>query len=138
VIADLGQDWRSADTDYSRAHQLAPDRAEVINNQGWSLLLRGEWAAAVPYFKQAVQLDSKSQRMADNLELAQTALAADLPARSAGESNAAWAARLNDAGVAAQLLGDRKRAIAAFTQALYTSDQWYARAANNLELASKP
>jgi Flp pilus assembly protein TadD len=138
VIADLSQDWRGADKYYSRAHQLAPARAEIINNQGWSLVLRGEWAVAVPFFQQAVKLDPKSVRMADNLELAETALAADLPARRSGESGAAWAARLNDAGVAARLLGDRNRAVAAFTQALFANDQWYPRAANNLEIASKP
>jgi Flp pilus assembly protein TadD len=138
VIADLSQDWKDADQYYARAHEFAPARAEVINNQGWSLVLRGEWATAVPYFQQAVKLDPTSRRMGDNLDLAQTALAADLPARRAGESSSAWAARLNDAGVAARLLGDRSRAVAAFTQALYASDQWYARAANNLAIASKP
>lgn len=138
VIADMSQDWKAADHFYARAHQLAPARAEVINNQGWSLVLRGQWAAAVPYFNEAVKLDPDSRRMADNLDLAQTALAADLPARRAGESSSSWAARLNDAGVAAKLLGDRNRAVAAFTQALYASDQWYARAANNLAIAAKP
>jgi hypothetical protein len=45
--------------------------------------------------------------------------------------------RLNDAGVAAQLLGDRKRAIAAFTQALDASPVWYDRASNNLKQLSQ-
>jgi tetratricopeptide (TPR) repeat protein len=133
VIADLSQDWDSAAQYYARAHQLAPRSAEVVNNQGWSFILRGDWAAGLPYFELAATLDPSSQRIADNLELARTALDAALPGRRAGESNGDWAARLNDAGVAAQLLGDRQRAIAAFTQALYASDRWYARAANNLE-----
>ena len=30
-------------------------------------------------------------------------------------------------------MGDTKRAVAAFTQALEASGRWYARAANNLE-----
>jgi hypothetical protein len=76
--------------------------------------------------------------MADNLELAQAGLSADLPRRRTGESNPDWAARLNDAGVAARLRGDEERAIAAFTQAMYANEQWYARAANNLETATKP
>jgi Flp pilus assembly protein TadD len=137
VIADLAQDWDMAAQYYARAHQLAPRSAEVVNNQGWSLILRGQWAAAKPYFELAVTLDPNSQRIADNLELTRTALDAALPSRKAGESDKDWAARLNDAGVAAQLLGDKKRAIAAFTQALYASDRWYPRAANNLENASR-
>jgi hypothetical protein len=40
---------------------------------------------------------------------------------------------LNDAGVAAAILGDKRRATAAFTQALDVSGTWYSRAANNLE-----
>ena len=62
------------------------------------------------------------------------ALAADLPQRRAGESDRDWAVRLNDAGVAAELLGDRQRAVAAFTQALDASPMWYGRASNNLQL----
>jgi tetratricopeptide (TPR) repeat protein len=138
VIADSSRNWNLASVAYAHAHQLAPDRAEVVNNQGWSFVLRGEWAAALPYFREAETLRPASERITDNLELAEAALSADLPKRRAGETSGDWAARLNDAGVTAQLLGDRQRAVEAFTQALYASEQWYARAANNLESASKP
>jgi Flp pilus assembly protein TadD len=137
VLADFQHDWAKADESYSRAHQLAPNEARIVNNEGWSKLLRGDWGAAVPYLEQAVQLDSKSERIANNLELAKTALAADLPQRRAGEADHEWAVRLNDAGVVAELLGDKKRAIAAFTQALEASPVWYERASNNLETLSQ-
>ena len=133
VLADFEHDWPRADEAYAHAHQLAPEEARVINNQGWSKLLRGDWAAAVPFFELAATLDPKSRRVANNLELARTALAAALPDRRAGESDREWAVRLNDAGVAAELLGDRRRAIAAFTQALDASPVWYDRASNNLK-----
>jgi Flp pilus assembly protein TadD len=48
VVADFAQDWATADQSFARAHQLAPDEARVINNQGWSKLLRGDWSDAVP------------------------------------------------------------------------------------------
>jgi Flp pilus assembly protein TadD len=137
VVADVTRDWRMADECYSRAHQLAPQEARVINNQGWSKLLRGDWAAAVPLFERAATLDTKSNRIANNLELAKAALAADLPQRRVGESDREWAIRLNDAGVAAELLGETKRAVAAFTQALDASPAWYDRASNNLKTLSK-
>jgi tetratricopeptide (TPR) repeat protein len=137
VLADLRQDWATADQSYARAHALDPDNARVINNQGWSKLLRGDWAGAVPLLEQAVALDSKSARIGDNLELAKAALAADLPKRRAGESDRDWAARLNDAGVAAEMLGQKKRAVAAFTQALDASPAWYDRASNNLKAVSE-
>jgi tetratricopeptide (TPR) repeat protein len=138
VIADSSGDWALAAKCYERAHALAPGRAEIPNNQGWSFVLQGQWSTALPYFQQAAALDPGSQRIADNLELTEAALSADLPKRRTGESSSDWAARLNDAGVTAQLRGDRQRAIAAFAQAMYASDGWYARAANNLESASKP
>jgi hypothetical protein len=61
------------------------------------------------------------------------AVSADLPAREPGESDSSWAARLNDAGVAAVLLGNNDRATTAFARAIDVSDTWYARAADNLE-----
>jgi Flp pilus assembly protein TadD len=133
VLADTEHDWDTADAAYERARKLAPNEARVINNQGWSMLLRGDWAAAVPLFQKAVTMDENSERIANNLELAKTALAADLPQRRPRESNEDWAARLNDAGVAAELLGDKRRAVAAFTQALNASPVWYDRASNNLK-----
>jgi Flp pilus assembly protein TadD len=139
VFADSGQDWGNADAAYAHAAELAPNRAEIVNNQGWSQLLRGDWRRAEAFFEKAAALDPKSQRIASNLELARAALAGELPQRRAGESEDDWAVRLNDAGVAAQVLGDRTRAVAAFTQALEASGQWYARAANNLQaMGGKP
>jgi Flp pilus assembly protein TadD len=135
VVADLQQDWRAADTAYARAVELAPDQADIVNNQGWSRLLRGDWKSAAGLFERATALDPRSTRIANNLELALAAMAGDLPERKANETDRAWAARLNDAGVAAQAMGDRQRAVAAFTQALEASGTWYARAANNLQAA---
>ena len=136
VVADLQQDWRGADAAYGAAADVAPDNADIVNNQGWSRLLRGDWKQAVGFFERAVALDLRSTRMANNLELARAAMASELPARRAKETDGAWAARLNDAGMAAQLMGDRQRAVAAFTQALEASGTWYARAANNLQVAN--
>ena len=133
VFADATSDWAAADDAFSRARAIAPEEASIVNNQGWSQLLRGRWAEAVPLFEDAVALDPKSERIANNLQLARDALAAVLPERWSGETDEDWAARLNDAGVAAELLGDRKRAVAAFTQALDASPTWYGRASNNLQ-----
>jgi len=134
AVADLGRDWDDADLAYGRALALAPDRAEILNNRGWSLLLRGQWQEALRLLERASALEPKSHRIADNLELARAAIAEDLPRRRSAESDTDWAARLNDAGVVAVFDGDRKRAIAAFAQALEASSQWFERAANNLAI----
>jgi Tfp pilus assembly protein PilF len=137
VAADLNGEWAKADESYEEAIRIAPNEAAPINNRGWSMLLRGEWRAAVADFEQAALLDPKSVRAVNNLELARNALSAQLPGRVRGESDTSWAARLNDAGVAAAILGDKVRATAAFTQALDASGIWYERAANNLKALSE-
>lgn len=136
VLADLTHDWSGADEAFARAHELAPAEPTVLNNQGWSLVLRGNWAGAVPLLEQAAKLDPKSRRIGDNLELARAAVIAELPKKKPNEPQRAWAERLNDAGVAAELNGDKAKAVAAFTQALEASGVWYDRAANNLESVS--
>src|SRR5678815_3229947 len=102
----MQRDWSQADKAYAKAAELAPDDADILNNQGWSQLLRGDWTKAAGQFEKAAARDPKSSRIANNLELARAALASDLPKRRPGEDDRAWAARLNDAGVAALLLGD--------------------------------
>jgi Flp pilus assembly protein TadD len=137
ALDDMKGDWAKADESYEHASRLAPNEVALVNNRGWSLLMRGRWQEARTYFEQAASMDPKSTRIANNLELANAALAAELPRRQPGESQGDWAKRLNDAGVAAAILGDKQRAIAAFTQALNASGTWYERAANNLEAAKQ-
>lgn len=134
VLADRRRDFAEADRGYAKAAELAPDEAEIANNLGWSLLMRGEWEAAVVKLERAHRLDPRSKRIANNLELARAAVAEDLPVRRSGESDEDWSARLNDAGVVARLRGDTPRAVAAFTRALEARSVWFERAANNLEI----
>jgi len=136
VAADYRGDWAVADQSYARAAELAPERAEILNNHGWSLLVRGNWSDALQMIERAASIDPKSQRIADNLELARAAASEDLPQRRPGESEADWAARLNDAGVIARVQGNNKKAVAAFTQAIEARSQYYTRAANNLAMAA--
>lgn len=135
AMADHRRDFDAADRAYARAIELAPSEAEVVNNIGWSMLLRGEWEKALAELERAYALDPGEKRIANNLELARAALADDLPAHRPGESEEEWAARLNDAGVIARWRGEDKRAVAAFTRAIDARSTWYERAANNLKLA---
>jgi len=138
VLNDFKSDWAKADECYDEAVRLAPKEAGPMNNRGWSYLLRGDWRRASDYFERASVLDPGSKRIADNARLARDVIAADLPKRAPAESDESIAARLNDAGVAALILGDQPRAVAAFTHALDASGTWYKRAAKNLEAVSRP
>lgn len=132
AAADLQSRWEEADAAYARAEELGPDRAEVANNRGWSLMLRGRWSEALAAFERASSIDPRMPRLANNLELARAAVAAELPRRLPGESDEAFAARLNDAGVIAAASGEDRRAEAAFSQAIELRSRWYERAADNL------
>ena len=135
IAADRRSDFDAADAAYDHAAALAPTQAAVANNRGWSLMLRGRWAEAADALQSALSLDPAVPHGAANLELARAALAADLPAKGPDETDDAFAARLNDAGVVAALQGNRPRAIAAFSRAIEARRSWFARAAHNLDLA---
>lgn len=132
AAADRQERWDEADAAYGRAAEIAPGQPEVANNQGWSLMLRGRWAEALAAFERATAINPRLPRLANNMELARSAVDAELPHRGTGESEAAFAARLNDAGVVAAASGQAKRAEAAFAQAIEVRSHWYARAAENL------
>ena len=132
VAADRQGRWDEADAAYAKAAALEPGQAQVPNNHGWSLMLRGRWADALASFERAAAIDPQVLRLANNLELARAAIASDLPPRMQGESDEAYAARLNDAGVVAAASGQPKRAEAAFAQAIELRSRWFARAADNL------
>lgn len=133
VAHDRRGAWGSASRAYDRAAALEPAAAEIANNRGWSLLLQGRWEEAVGALTQAVGIDGENPLYRANLDLALVALDDDLPRRREGESDADFAARLNDAGVVAAAQGLRRKAIAAFTRAIEANSQYYERAADNLE-----
>lgn len=132
AIADHEGKFDRADLCYGKALALAPGRFEILNNQGWSKLLRGDWSAATDLFRKALEVQPDSTIARSNFELASAAMADKLPARRPGERQEDYAARLNDVGVIAEAAGDRKRAIAAFAQALSLRSTWSERTARNL------
>lgn len=138
VAADRQGRWDEADAAYAHAASLDPTHAEVANNRGWSLMLRGRWSEALVAFEQAEAINPKLPLLTNNLELARAAVAAELPQRLSGESDEAFGARLNDAGVVAAANGQQKKAEAAFAQAIEVRSRWYARAADNLAALGPP
>lgn len=135
VAADRQGDWTAADRAYAAGLAEQPQSALLLNNLGWSLMLRGRWAQAAQALARAAAAAPADTRIAANLELARAATSEDLPQRTPGEGNIDYARRLNDAGVVALRQGNPAKAAAAFAQALQASDRWFTRAANNLALA---
>src|SRR6478672_10080888 len=54
VLADIHRDWPEADSAYQNAARLMPAEPSVLNNRGWSFVLRGQWTEALLCFRQAV------------------------------------------------------------------------------------
>ncbi|MCJ7421291.1 tetratricopeptide repeat protein [Sphingomicrobium astaxanthinifaciens] len=133
VIADRRGEGARAEAAYARGAALAPEQAMLLNNWAFSNMLRGRWAEAAALGRRAAALAPDRPLYAANRDFASWAAGAALPERRADEPAAAFAARLNDAGVAAALGGDAARARAAFTRALGISSTHYERAATNLE-----
>ena len=138
VAADREQRWDEADAAYARAAALDPTHAEIANNLGWSMMLRGRWQDALAQFEKAAAINPRLAKLDNNLELARAAVAAGLPQRLVGETDEAFAARLNDAGVVAAASGQTEKAQAAFAQAIEVRSRWYARASQNLSALGNP
>lgn len=138
IAADRQARWDEANAAYARALALDSSRAEIANNLGWSMMLQGRWVEAVASFERAAALNPRLPRLANNLELARSAVAAELPARRSAEDDDSYAARLNDAGVVAAAAGQRTKAEAAFAQAIEIRSRWYTKAADNLAALEPP
>lgn len=134
VAADRQEDWEAADRSYATGLRLDPANPTLRNNLGWSLLLRGRWAEARNHLAAAAVADPENARIIANRDLAEAAVDEGLPERRAGESNEAFAGRLNDAGVIALRQGKESKAAAAFARAIEAHSRWFIRAANNLAL----
>ena len=68
---DQLRNFTAADQYYMRAFRLAPSSPDLLNNVGYSHVLRGDTAGAQSYFALAKSLDPGNQVLAANLRLAQ-------------------------------------------------------------------
>ena len=62
-------DWTWADEAFKTAADLSPQEAEVLNNQGYSYMLRGDYARARAKLDQARRLDPNNRFVQNNLAL---------------------------------------------------------------------
>lgn len=67
--ADRLRDFAQADRAYSKAREIAGPSAEVLNNQGYSYILRGDLKRARETLAAAQRLDPGNKYVANNLAL---------------------------------------------------------------------
>lgn len=132
-LHDVERNWASADEAYALALAASKEQAIVYNNHGVSMMARGEPAAAVGMFRNAIAADPKLVRAATNLDLAQAASGqqATLDAR---DSDAREQARkLNNYGYVAMLQDRPEDAKRYYEAAIKEHPSFYALAFNNLK-----
>lgn len=135
IVHDRAGRWSDSDQAYRMALAETTDRARVLNNLGYSMILRRRPADAVPILREAAMLAPRNERAANNLDIARSAAGEDLIAQIPGRGSERWADRVNNAGYAAWLAGNPRHAIRYLSEAVSAADIYPMRAAANLALA---
>ncbi|HWA60445.1 MAG TPA: tetratricopeptide repeat protein [Caulobacteraceae bacterium] len=131
---DQRGDFTRAETAYEHALVDSDNAAMVLNNRGYSRLLRQDYDRAVDDFVDALKKKPDMAPARTNLRLA-LAMKGEYDRALQGGSPADQAALLNNAGFAAMTRGDYSRAEQLFEEAIKAKGEYYAKAAANLETA---
>jgi Flp pilus assembly protein TadD len=131
---DHRRDWTRAEAAYDHAMTGSDGAAIVLNNRGYSRLLQGRFDAAKDDFVAALEKKPDLATARTNLRLAM-AMKGEYERATAAGSQDDQAALLNNAGFAAMMRGDYAEAEALLTRAMQAKGEYYARAAQNLEVA---
>jgi Flp pilus assembly protein TadD len=129
---DTRREFARADQAYEQAIKGSGGHASVLNNRGFSHLLRGEVEPAAKDFVEALTKKPDLAVARTNLRLA-LAMRGDYDRAVAGGAKGDKAALLNNAGFAAMLRGDYDRAEALFNDAMQSKGEFYGRASANLD-----
>lgn len=132
VLLDGRKAWVESRQAYGYALTLAPDQPTVLNNAAYSLILQNHPAEARDMLAKARAIAPKDPRIIVNSEIADGMAGYYPKKRASNETDAQWAAHLNNAGYGAMLVGDLPKARALFAQAIKASDTHYEAAEKNL------
>lgn len=135
IAHDLERDWASSGRAYAKALALDPGNARILNNYGYSLFLQHQYEAAVDLFHKAADIDPHNLRIANNLDIALASLGSELAPAGANIDPDRLAERLNNAGYAAYLAGDKRAARAYLSRSIMMRPTYFEKAASNLALA---
>ena len=133
-LRDLARDWARADAAYAAAHAASPNNALVLNNEGVSMLARGETTAAIKLFEKAISHEPQLSSARTNLAIARAANGEAINGDVGDGNSRELAQQLNNAGYVAML---QKRYVAAerlFKAAMKAHPSFYAKAFENLSI----
>jgi Flp pilus assembly protein TadD len=131
---DDRRQWDEADDAYAHALAASDAPAIVLNNRGYSRMLRNRMEEASADFVEALRQRPDLEAARTNLRLA-IALKGEYARATAGAQKDSEAALLNNAGFAALVRRDYARAETLLEQAIQRKGEYYEMASANLELA---
>lgn len=134
VAMDRAGRWDDAGKAYARALALRPGEAAVLANNGYSLFLQHRLDEAALLLSRAAAAAPDDPVIRADRDMVDVLRGRFPEEKPKNESMAVWARRLNNAGYAAYAAGDRTTAKALITRAIFASETYYRRAANNLDL----
>lgn len=132
AVLDARRAWAESRQAYGQAMTLAPEQPTVLNNAGYSLILQSRAHEARELLGKARALAPNDQRIATNSQIADGMAGFYPKKRASKENDAQWAARLNNAGYGAMLVGDLPKARSLFARAIKANDTYYDAAEKNL------
>lgn len=135
LVEDLANRHEAAVQWYQKALALAPARASIYNNYGYSRLMVRDYAGAEKILHEGLSREPGNELLRANLVLAVAWQGEYQRAVRLGSPNGRNAVACNDVGYVAMTRGDVDIAIRLFEEAIEVSPVWFARAASNLERA---
>jgi tetratricopeptide (TPR) repeat protein len=116
---------------FDEALSRSENAPTVLNNLGYSLLVRHNYSEAADAFELALLRQPENERIQNNLDIARAAMG-EAPKRNAKQSQSRWVERLNNSGYAAVLTGHEKTGSALLSNAVIGSSSMASKAAANL------
>ncbi len=130
TLAHFGK-YQASRYAFDNALSQSGNSSAVLNNLGYSLMARQEYAEAANILEMAVVQQPENERFQNNLDIAQAAMG-EAPSRAAKESQSRWVERLTNSGYAALLAGHKQAGTALLSNAVIGSSAMASKAAANL------
>jgi Flp pilus assembly protein TadD len=130
TLAHFGK-YQASRYAFDNALSRSNNSPAVINNLGYSLLVRRNFEEAADVFEMAVVQQPENARFQNNLDIARAAMG-EAPNKTAEETQPRWVERLTNSGYAALLTGHNQVGTALLSNAVIGSSSMASKAAANL------
>lgn len=130
ALAHFGK-YQASRYAFDNALSRSDNSPVVLNNLGYSLLARKEYADAADIFEMAIMQQPDNERFQNNLDIARAAMGV-APTRGKEESQSRWVERLTNSGYAALLAGHKQVGTALLSNAVISSSSMASKAVANL------